>query len=204
VIDAHPEDIQRVDYVRPNGERVMRTIADYRQLNDALFHAGLDSGSRFEWIDTPNRLHFYVIDLERDERGIRIYTLGVRSLDGAGPYARGVALDAPSDASASGPDAPVTFTLRNTGAAVRTDPALHPQDANAWLAGDIYRVTVSVEGEGWSARLVNELSAAGAGEARPVRVLVSPGSARNALLTLRATSESDPSTSATATVRVRR
>ena len=30
-----------VDYVKPNGEKVMRTIADYRQLNDALFHAGL-------------------------------------------------------------------------------------------------------------------------------------------------------------------
>jgi M6 family metalloprotease-like protein len=28
VIDAHPEDIGRVDYVRPNGEKVMRKIAD--------------------------------------------------------------------------------------------------------------------------------------------------------------------------------
>lgn len=48
-----------VDFVKPNGTKVMRTIADYRQLNDALFHAGLRSGSQFEWEDTPNRLHFY-------------------------------------------------------------------------------------------------------------------------------------------------
>ncbi|MGD8277012.1 MAG: peptidase M6, partial [Gemmatimonadota bacterium] len=67
VIDAHPEDMNRIDYVKPNGEPVMRTIADYRQLNDALFHAGEDSGSEFEWEDTPNRLHFYVVDIERDE-----------------------------------------------------------------------------------------------------------------------------------------
>ncbi len=53
VIDAHPEDINVVDYVKPNGEKVMRTVADYRQLNDALFHAGADSGSAFEWEDSP-------------------------------------------------------------------------------------------------------------------------------------------------------
>ncbi len=46
VIDAHPEDINMVDYVKPNGTKVMRTVADYRQLNDALFHAGLNSGSK--------------------------------------------------------------------------------------------------------------------------------------------------------------
>jgi len=36
VIDAHPEDINLVDYISPGGEKVMRTVADYRQLNDAL------------------------------------------------------------------------------------------------------------------------------------------------------------------------
>ena len=46
VIDAHPEDIRKVDFRRPNGEPVMRTVADYRQLNDALFHAGVNSGSQ--------------------------------------------------------------------------------------------------------------------------------------------------------------
>ena len=95
VIDAHPEDIRMVDFKRPNGEPVMRTVADYRQLNDALFHAGLNSGSQYEWEDTPNRLHFYVVDLSKDERGILTYTIAVRSLDGAGGK-RGVALSASS------------------------------------------------------------------------------------------------------------
>ena len=75
VIDAHPEDINVVDYVKPNGEKVMRTIADYRQLNDALFHAGLNSGSSYEWEDTPNRLHFYIVDLKKDKAGILSYIL---------------------------------------------------------------------------------------------------------------------------------
>ena len=40
-IDAHPEDINMVDFLRPRTKTpVMRTIGDYRQLNDALFHAG--------------------------------------------------------------------------------------------------------------------------------------------------------------------
>ena len=95
VIDAHPEDINKVDFKRPDGTPVMRTIADYRQLNDALFHAGLNSGSQYEWTDAPNRLQFYVIDVQHDARGILSYTLGVRSLDGAGPQTRGVQLAAP-------------------------------------------------------------------------------------------------------------
>jgi len=211
VIDAHPEDIDRVDYVRPNGERVMRTIADYRQLNDALFHAGPDSGSRFEWVDEPNRLHLYIIDLERDERGIRVYTLGVRSLDGAGPHTRGVSLVAPpGEVTVGAADTRVRFTLRNAGTPVATDPALHPQDANAWLAGDIYRLSVSVAGEGgrgsdgWTARLLNELSAVRAGETATVQVHVAPGRARTTRVTLRATSVSDPSKTATASVTLRR
>ena len=37
VIDAHPEDIAMVDYVKPNGQKVMRTIAPfYLSLTAAL------------------------------------------------------------------------------------------------------------------------------------------------------------------------
>lgn len=81
VIDANPQDINRVDFQRPDGTPVMRTIADYRQLNDALFHAGLNSGSRFEYVDEPNGLHFYIFDLLHDVDGIMSYTLGIRSLN---------------------------------------------------------------------------------------------------------------------------
>ena len=70
--------------IKPDGAKVMRTIADYRQLNDALFHAGINSGSLFEWEDLHNRLHFYIIDVEKNEEGILSYEIGVRSLDGAG------------------------------------------------------------------------------------------------------------------------
>lgn len=204
VIDAHPEDINAVDYAKPNGEKVMRTIADYRQLNDALFHAGINSGSQFEWEDTPNRLHFYVIDLHKDAQGILSYTLAVRSLDGSGPQERGVALEAPANKKVRGTNAPVTFTLRNTGMPSETDPALHPADATAYLNSDVYRLSVSVEGECWTAQLLNALAAVEFGGSRQITVYVSPkdGSTRTASLTLRATSESDPSKTAAATVQV--
>ena len=204
VIDAHPEDMNRVDYVKPNGDSVMRTIADYRQLNDALFHAGTASGSRFEWEDTPNRLHFYVADIERDPRGILAYTLAVQSLDGAGPQARGATLEAPGDSRVRGPDTPLPFLLTNTGTAVATDPALHPADVNAWLDSDLYRLSLSVDGEGWNARLLNSLAAVPFGAAKGVRAYVTAGTAATAEITLEATSVSDTTKTVRATARVRR
>ena len=129
-----------VDFKRPNGEPVMRTVADYRQLNDALFHAGLNSGSQYEWEDTPNRLHFYVVDLSKDERGILTYTIAVRSLDGAGAEKRGVALSASSSCEIS---------LTNT-----SDTGV-----------DVYRLSVSGGGV-----LRNALAAVKAGESQRVEV----------------------------------
>ena len=182
VIDAHPEDIHMLDFRRPNGEPVMRTIADYRQLNDALFHAGLDSGSQYEWEDTPNRLHFYVVDVHKDARGILSYTLGVRSLDGAGSETRGVSISARGCA----------FTIANTGAA--------PPGTDAVFDSDIYRLSVSVDGQGWSAQLRNSLAAVRFGESQTVPVYVTRGavSAQTVVVTLKAQSESDPSKSASA------
>ena len=206
VIDAHPEDINMVDYVKPNGEKVMRTIADYRQLNDALFHAGLGSGSQFEWEDKPNRLHFYVIGNRKDEQGILSYTLAVRSLDGSGPQERGMALEAPAHREVKRPNTPVIFTMKNTGTAGETDPAAHPADAAAFLNADVYRLSVSVEGEGWTAQLLNGLAAVEFGGSQGVAVYVShaKGSAPTAAVTFRATSESDPTKTAAATVEVSR
>lgn len=193
VIDAHPEDIKMLDFKRPNGEPVMRTIADYRQLNDALFHAGLNSGSQYEWEDTANRLHFYVADVHKDERGILSYTVGVRSLDGAGPQRRGVSI-VPANAN------DCQFTLTNTGSPAATDPSLHPQDAAAYLNHDIYRLSVSADGQGWSAQLQNALAAVKFGDSQlvPVNVTRLPGSASSATVTLKAASESDPTKTATA------
>ena len=102
VIDAHPEDIKMVDFKKPDGTVVMRTPADYRQLNDALFHAGTNSGSAYEWKDEANRLHFYVIDVKPSKEGILSYQVGVRAMDAAAPAG-------PVTATASGR----TITLRN-------------------------------------------------------------------------------------------
>ena len=62
VIDSHPADINMVDFVGPDGTPNMVTIADQRQLDDATFNAGTDSGSTDEYEDTANRLHFYIVD----------------------------------------------------------------------------------------------------------------------------------------------
>ncbi len=202
VIDAHPEDIRMVDFKRADGTTVMRTVADYRQLNDALFHAGLNSGSQYEWEDASNRLHFYVIDVQRDARGILSYMLGVRSLDGAGPHARGVALAAPAvhSVAAGGEAQPLAFTLKNTGRAAALDLAQHPEDVSAFVDRDIYRLSVLVEGAGWSAVLRNALAAVKFGESVRVPVYVSRTAqgAASATVTLKATSESDPTKVGTA------
>ena len=85
VIDSHPDDINHVDFIRPDGTPKLATLGDERQLNDASFNAGLDSGSSYEWTDERNRLHFYVVDTSTDAQGILHYKVAVKSLDGAGP-----------------------------------------------------------------------------------------------------------------------
>ena len=176
VIDAHPEDIHRIDFMRPNGEPVMRTVADYRQLNDAAFHAGTNSGSKFEWEDTPNRLHFYIVDPKKDANGVLSYVIGVRSLDGSGPQKRGVSLAPPTTPHAN----VVEFKLTNTGSG---------SDAPGPFGYDIYRLKVT----GAGAQLANELAAVKFGESQSIRIHVTPGST----VTLSAASESDPTKSAT-------
>lgn len=204
VIDAHPEDINMIDYTKPNGEKIMRTIADYRQLNDALFHSGLNSGSYYEWVDSPNRLHFYIIEHKIDERGILSYRLGVRSLDGSGPQQRGVALTGPKEVRIEGRNTPVSFTITNTGKAEKVDSSLHPSNAGAYLNCDIYRISVSVDEEGWSAQVLNALAALEFGTSQKIEVYVTleERSARSAEVTLKAVSESDPSKTASITVTV--
>ncbi|MBP1674848.1 MAG: hypothetical protein H6Q24_986, partial [Bacteroidetes bacterium] len=130
VIDAHPEDINKVDYIKPDGEKIMRTIADYRQLNDALFHAGLNSGSQFEWEDKPNRLHFYVIDIQKNDDGIISYKIGVRSLDGSGQQKRDFIIKPPAIKKIRGNAGYVFFTVTNTGEPSATDPSLHYQNTS--------------------------------------------------------------------------
>lgn len=183
VIDAHPEDINLVDYIKPNGEKVMRTVADYRQLNDALFHAGLNSGSEFEYVDIHNRLHFYVIDIHRNEEGILSYTAGVRSLD-SDAVKEAAAVSAPKSTGKTGDEGIIEFMVSGD---------------------DICRLKVEVKGEGWDAHLWNEIAApvAGGDVRVPVYVRSRPGCSRMAEITLTAVSESNGSYSSSATRKVK-
>ncbi len=197
VIDAHPEDINKVDFKRPDGTPVMRTIADYRQLNDALFHAGTNSTSQSEWTDEANRLKFYVVDVMHDARGVLSYTLAVRSLDGAGPQLRGVALSGSTSGNLkAGTTSTATFTLNNTGAVTAAPADADPKDKRlAWFTGsDVYRLSVSVDGTGVSAALANELAAVRAGATQPIQVFLNATAkgASNAKVTLTATLRERP------------
>ncbi|MGW4116321.1 M6 family metalloprotease domain-containing protein [Actinosynnema sp. NPDC004786] len=202
VVDANPQDIGMTDYVLPDGTRVPITVGDYRQLSDALFHAGTGSGSEYEYVDAANRLHFYVLDVKRDRLGVLSYAVAIRSLDGAGPQRRGVRV-APTVGRA-GPDGVATcrFPLVNTGRAA-APAAQHPEPVERYLDADVYRVSAKAEGRGWSVSLPNALATAGFGEEVEVPVHARrDGGPLVSKVTLTATSESDPTRTATASCTV--
>ncbi len=177
VIDARQEDIKQADFTRADGTVVMRTIADYRQLNDALFHAGLRSGTQYEWKDGPNRLHFYIIDVRRDEAGIVSYTVAVRSLEPSGPQRRGVQIEMDRAPRMLGGSITILATVRNTG-----------------IGTDVFRLSASLEDPGWAVELRSALAAVPGGQTAtiPLRVTRPERSVRPANLVLTARSESDP------------
>lgn len=189
-IDANPEDIGWVDFLRPNGDPAMVTIGDPRQLNDALLRAGTGSGSQYEHVDEANGLHFYVIDRVVDDIGVLTYDLAVRSLDGSGDQERGVEVGPAAAAIVeSGSTSTVSVPVTNTGAA---GAGVHDSD--------VYRVQATLEGAGWSLTQPFEIVAAAAGETVqvPLHLLHTGGGAGT--LTVTVTSESDPS--ATQTVQI--
>ncbi|PHQ50557.1 peptidase M6 [Streptomyces cinnamoneus] len=199
VVDAHPEDIGLVDFTRPDGTPQKITMGDYRQLSDALFHAGADSGSSYEYVDEANRLHFYVLDVRRDATGVLSYSVGVRSLDGPGPQPRGLALGrAKAKGKPAGGRALCTFPLTNTGG---TTPGTDP-----YLSSDVYRLTATTTGRGWSAWLPTHLTSTPAGTTVPVDVAVTAkaNADRTGTITLTARSESDPGKTVRGNCTVRR
>ena len=194
VVDAHPEDIDMVDFHAAGRHHRRRSpSATTGSSSDALFHAGADSGSQYEYIDKANRLHFYVLDLKRDRSGVLSYTVAVRSLDGSGRS--GVASAWPWRGEGPPLEAPpvCTFDLRNTGAATGTAGRARTGLRCLPAVGDGRR-------PGWSAWLPNQLATA---KEDPVP----GGGARYAgreraarAVQLAATSESDKSKQATATL----
>lgn len=205
VIDANPADISKVDFTRPDGTPVMRSIADYRQLNDALFHAGTNSGSQYEFVDSANRLHFYIISRTVDATGVLTYKVAISSLDGRGPQPRGVSVATGSASGSASTGAVCTFALRNTGSAAGTGSG-HPEDVRAYLNADVYRLSATVSGIGYRVVVPNALASTGFGTSTNVSVNVAAttSAAATGTVTLRATSESDPTKTATATCAVTR
>jgi M6 family metalloprotease-like protein len=191
IIDPHPEDIGMIDFYRPDGTPVPVVRGDPRQLNDATFHAGTRSGSEYEYRDTFNRLHFYVLANHRDANGVLSYDVGVRRFDGAGPFARGVAVGRPRTiGQRPGFLATCSFPLTNTG-----------QAGTGVFDSDIYRVAASSSSADWKVTLPNALAAVKAGQTVqvPVHVLRSPPGDARTVVTLTAKSETDATKTASST-----
>ncbi|KAF9731035.1 hypothetical protein PMIN06_003636 [Paraphaeosphaeria minitans] len=206
VIDANPEDAHVVDFYYPNGTARYWSIGDYRQLVDALFHAGTRSGSAYELVDGANGLHFYVLDINRDGVGVLHYTVGVSSTAPSNSTATyGVELAAGTLESTNSTSASwCTFALANTGKAASYAASAHPQDLSAYTGVDIYTLSAEVEGEGWEVETPNALAWANFGEETVARVAVGAAKAGGyatggkAVVTLTATSEGDSSVQASA------
>ncbi len=186
-----------IDFYRPDGTPVPVVRGDPRQLNDATFHAGTRSGSEYEYVDSFNRLHFYVLAKQRDASGALFYDVGVRRLDGAGPFTRAVSLANPTKtARRPGFLATCTFPLTNTG-----------QAGTGAFDSDVYRLAAESSSADWKVTLPNALAAIKAGQTTqvPVQVLRDPltdeGDART-IVTLRATSEADSTKTVTRTCNV--
>ena len=182
VVDAHPDDIDKVDFTRPDGKAVKVTKGDYRQLADALFHAGTGPGVVSEYVDEPNRLYFYVLGTKRDKEGVLSYRVAVRSLDGGGPYTRGVSVAK----GATEPADPGRYAVQ------------HFKVTNTGNGEDLIRVKAT----GADATLERNVLDVPAGESVDVPVYVKQGSGATAVK-LTATSETDPAQSGSASRRIR-
>lgn len=197
-IDANPQDINVIDFFLPNGSPRYLTIGDYRQLADALFHAGTRSGSEFEYVDKANKLHFYIININRDSTGVLRYTVGVRSLDGSGPSKRGLKLDKAELVSGkpSSGGALYTIELKNKGnyKENKNPTAKHPGDVTKFLNSDVYRVRAEITGKGWKVEVPNALATAENDKTTTVSVAVGAdkGAEKEARVTVSVSSESDP------------
>jgi M6 family metalloprotease-like protein len=197
MIDPNPEDIGMIDFYRPDGTPVAVVRGDPRQLNDATFHAGTGSGSEYEYVDTFNKLHFYVLSTRRDDAGVLHYAVAVRRTGEGDPFVRGVGLGTPTkQGRRPGFLATCSFPLTNTG-----------QAGAGVFDSDVYRVDAASSDAGWSVTLPNALAAAKAGETVQVPVHVlrdnkADDKSTRTTVTLTATSETDPTKTATRTCAV--
>lgn len=211
-IDANPQDARQIDFYLPNGTARYWTIGDYRQLVDALFHAGTNSGSEYEQIDHENGLHLYILEKITDENGVLHYTVGAASTatNATTSAQHGIELGSGKVVSNGNVTSPAdglycSFELKNTGKAASLATNPHPQDLSAYLGSDIYRLKAEVKGAGWKVAVPNALAYAKAGKQKTVNVAVGCEGycSKEATITLIATSESDKSVTGTKTCKVR-
>jgi M6 family metalloprotease-like protein len=195
VVDAHPDDIDQVDYIRPDGTRKPYPMGDYRQLADAAFkvgtvgthpelgHVGLAQAGETTntYVDEGNGLKFLVLDRRENAAGVLVYRVAVLSTTPSPLLTYGVAA-APgvADAGEPGTVRAYTFQVTNTGSAT-----------------DILRL--AAEGDPAETKIRNDLVELGPGQSRTVTVHVrSDLPCPPVVLTVH--SEGDPARSASATV----
>ena len=156
-------------------------------------------------MDEPNRLHFYVLDLQRESNGILSYTLAVRSLDRPSAQTRGVSAAAAAALDVAETGSRLDVRVTNTGTGGTAEPA-HSNAPAAAFTSDVYRVSTSVEGAGWTAELQNALVAIPSAAAATVPVFIGRASSAKApaRVTVTIVSESDPSKRATVTTTLTR
>ncbi|HVE99335.1 MAG TPA: peptidase M6 [Mycobacteriales bacterium] len=183
VVDAHPEDADLVDFIRPNGTVAKVSLGDYRQIMDAAFHAGTGPGVVSEYVDEPNGLHFYVLDIARDEEGVLSYRVAVRATAGSRPITRAVSVGATTAADVASPGyfASCAFDVVNDSADV-----------------DLVRF-VATSDKGWPVTVRRNVGdvAAGDTEEVPVHVKVPLGTAPGTVSTITLTATSETSSTAT-------
>ncbi|MGP4063411.1 M6 family metalloprotease domain-containing protein [Oceanobacillus sp. M65] len=178
VIDSHEEDINQKDFTRPDGTDAMYSKGDYRQLSDALFKAGTGNDVISEYVDEYNRLHFYILNHNRETEDPLSYRVAVRHLDGGGDFARGVRTESGEQEQAiPGKVAKHYFQVTNTGEAT-----------------DLFRLRADIDG-GWETMLEQEVIEVESGETVKVPVYVEvPENKKEAVaLSFTATSETDTS-----------
>jgi len=184
VVDSHKEDINLVDFKRPDGSTAMLSKGDYQQLADATFKAGTGKDVVSEYEDVYNRLHFYILDKKYDDKGALSYRVAVRHMDGAGSFVRGVTVsNGSANEAVPGRVATYNFTVKNTGAAT-----------------DLFRINVKTDGN-WETQIQNNVIEVGAGQSVtvPVYVKIPNGKPSPTNLTFTSTSETDKGKSSTVT-----
>jgi M6 family metalloprotease-like protein len=149
VIDSHPKDIRKVDYVRADGEKFYYTVGDYRQLADAAFHAGKAKGVKNRYEDEANELAFFVLAKEKDQ-GRLIYEVAVQSL--TAPVLATATVDAKSGRVRKGRVSKHVFDVTNDG----------PADG-------VFKLKATRKGR-VKVRLLNDLLWLAAGETKEVTV----------------------------------